>query len=120
MYPIARSLDCRSQSYEERKKLYAEASAAFQKALSIDGSDGRGFMGAAKLLEKEGRFDEARSMFEVRPGIGNAELSPLAHRGLGALRPACPPETTAPSLPTCYHTRCASASLRTHSHASAC
>lgn len=93
-----------------RRRLLAEASAAYQKALSIDGSDGRGYMGAAKLLEKENRTEEARAMFEVRfRGAHTRAMSPArlltppSKHSSRPTPPACPPRP-APSPATSLET----------------
>ena len=65
---------CRaSQAPERRKQLLATARAAFSRALEIDPSDGRGFLGAARLLERERRPDDARAMYEEGCRATNGE-----------------------------------------------
>jgi tetratricopeptide (TPR) repeat protein len=47
-----------------RRQLNAAVRELYAKALSYNPSDGRAYLGLARLLEKEGRVDEAREMYD--------------------------------------------------------
>ena len=58
---------------DEAKRLLNVAKVAFTRALEIDPSDGRGFLGAAKLFESEGAPAEARAVLEEGCRATNGE-----------------------------------------------
>ena len=54
----------RSAAGPARSRLEEEASAAFARALALDPTDGRGYLGLAKAHERAGRVADARRVLE--------------------------------------------------------